>query len=391
MKALQRRPGWVRRHPLFAAALVALILGLTLVGARLATTTPTADAVRYRTMTTSLLETGGFHEESVERSWPQPGEVEAGHTHYFSPLWPLFMVPFYAALGPSGFAVAYLAATALALAVVLVTTRHLWGDAAALAAVAGAGVSLWPTAVQRGPEPLALAFFVAMIYGVLRSIRPHQQRWILLAGAAAGLAYLTRSSVGALFLLGGAAGLAWRIRFHQRRAINRHYAAAILLFALAWGAWAARNVTLFWDGTLAGLPHALASDAVFNQKLRRALEEPLTLAWLVPAKLLWGLVLLAPFLALRGRALRAQLRELDREETSGLLLTWIVPWVLGALVAAVFTIADTAPGSPLLNLDNLRYFLFAVPGLLWGSWHASLLPWRVSTRHDAYVKSTNIL
>jgi 4-amino-4-deoxy-L-arabinose transferase-like glycosyltransferase len=386
---------WIRRQPFVAAALITLLLALAAVGLRLATTTPSADADRYRTMAVSLYETGAFREDMVERRFPQPGEVENGHTHYFSPLWPAFQVPFYAALGPAGFEVAVLSACALALAIGWWATRDLWGDAAAFALVACLGVCLWQVTDQRGTEPLALAFFLLMLYGILRSIRPGQAPWILLAGLSAGLAYLTRSSVGWLFLVGGGAGFLWRLRFHRRKALNRHYLGAIALFGLAWALWAARNVSLFWDGTLAGLPHALAADAVFEHKFSRALEEPFLLVGLIPIKAAWGLALLSPFIFLRRRYLARQLRRLHDEEQSGLALAWIVPLVMGSCVAAVFTLADTSPPAPVLNLDNMRYFVFMVPGLLWGAWPAAPqaaatpLPQPVVTTHAAPAMRPN--
>lgn len=358
----------LRRSPLLWVSLGVVLLGLYGVADELAATPVAADAQRYRDMTVSFWETGEFQADYLQPVPPQSGEIENGHTHYFSPLWPLFQLPFWLVLGESGFELAYLVAAGLALGLGLLTTRHLYGDAVALSVVSF--LALWLTWItdQRSAEPLALAFFILMLWAILRSIEPGQGAWILLAGACAGLAYLTRASVGWLFLLGGAAGFLWRLRFHQRRALNRHYLAAIAIFGAAWILWAARNLHLFWDGDLATLPHAVAADAVFEWKFQRALEEPLRLVYLIPLKLAWGLVLLSPIFLLRHRVVGWQLRHLNEESESGRFLAWAVPLGMGAIIAAVFTIADTNPPSPLWNMDNLRYFVFAVPGLLWGPW-----------------------
>lgn len=361
------------RHPqLFWVSLLALPLMVGLITFNLADQEVPADGLRYRQMTVSLAETGGFRAEYMQSVAPQPNEVENDHTHYFSPLWPAFQLPFYASMGPIGFEVAYLVACALALGAALLVSRDLFGDSVGLATVALLGIFLNKIAVQRSTEPLALALFIPMLWAILRSVRPGQQHWILLAGGLAGLAYLTRSSVGWLFLLGGAAGFAWRYAFHQRRALNRHYLAAIALFGFCYAAWAARNLLLFWDGTVAGLPHGLTSDAVFEWKFSRALAEPARLGYLIPAKIAFGALLLSPILALRWRAILWQLRNLKDETASGIFLTWSVPFVLGAVISAVFTISDVDPPSPLVSLDNLRYFIFAIPGLVWGPWFAPL-------------------
>lgn len=345
----------------FAAALT----GVTLI---LDGTSVPADGLRYRSMAESLLASGGFHADRITIFHAQPGEVENGHTHYFSPLWPVFAAPFVAALGDAGFQLAYLVAAALALATAYWTTRDLYGDASAFALTTILGLLLMRVTDQRSSEPLALAFFLLMLYGILRSIRPQQQAWILLAGAAAGAAYLTRASVGWVFLLGGAAGFAWRLRFHRRRALNRHYLGAIALFGACFAAWATRNLVLFWDGTFTGFLHAVSADAVFEWKFMKALQTPGRLLLMVFAKLCWGLVLLSPVILLRRRELWTQVKSLTDETQCGLFLAWAVPLLTGAIVSAIFTLADFDPPSPLLSLDNARYFLVAIPGLLWGPW-----------------------
>jgi hypothetical protein len=376
-------PERIEGHPpalsswtLRALAAAAVLLSLVAIAWQLEARPLLADGQRYREMTQSLWAHGEFRTEAMTMASPQVGESERGFTHYFSPLWPVVMLPFYLVMGPLGFDVAYVAACAAALLAAWTVTRRMHGDGAALGLVAVEGVWLHHMAVQRATEPLALFFFVIMLWAILRSTVAGQGRWILLAGAMAALAYLTRASVGWLFLLGGAAGFAWRIFHHRKGALNPYYLGAIAIFGAGWALWALRNLARFWDGTLLNLPHALASDAVFEHKFSVALAEPWRLVGLTLAKLAWGLVLLSPVLALRGRYLWHQVRHLADERESGRFLTWSVPIVLGAVVGAVFTIADTSPPHPLLSLDNLRYFVFALPGLFWGPW----LPQNPDTR-----------
>lgn len=358
------------RPHLALACLIVLLAEAGTVGTLLGTEL-SADGGRYRAMTRSLIAEGEFLASYMPMEYPQPNEVENGFTHYFSPLWPVLMAPFYLAFGEAGFDYALLLAVGFALAAAFLTTRNLYGDEVALLVTAGAAFFLVKSATQRGTEPLAFGFYVLMIWAILQSIRPDGQRWIVLAGAMAGLAYLTRSSVGWLFIIGGAAGAFWRIWFHRRGAFNRHYVLAILLFGSAWTLWALRNLNHFWDGTLGGLPHALASDAVFEWKLHRALEEPLRLLYLIPLKLLLGLAFLSPFLALRWRSIAWQLRQFRTEAGSGLVLSWAVPLAMSSVISAIFTIADYAPAAPFFNVDNVRYVVFALPGLLWGPWRLS--------------------
>ena len=354
-----------RSRALFWLALAFALFGLALIAFHLHTLPLLADGQRYQEMAVSFAHTGEFHTASMTMDHPQPGEAENGYTHYFAPLWPVVQAPFYLAFGAFGFEVAGVLVCAAAIAACWLLTRNLWGDPAGVAACGFAGYYLDRVIVQRGSEPLAFLLYVVMVYAIVRSIRAGGQRWILLAGAAAGLAYLARASVGMLFLVGGAAGFGWRLYFHRRGALNRHYLGAIGIFGACWCLWALRNLSHFWDGSLAGLPHALASDAVFEGKLRLALQHPLRLLGLVPVKILWAAYLLWPVWLLAHRGLLDQMRNLRDELQSGIFLSWAVPLVMGAIVSSIFTVADSAPPSPAFNVDNLRYFIFCVPGLLW--------------------------
>src|SRR5207247_2887141 len=78
-------------------------------------------------------------------------------------------------------------------------------------------------------ENLITLLFVVTVAAILKSLdRP---RWILVAGVAAGLAYLTKSSVGPFFLVAGLAGFSWRFRFVRWAVFrDRAYLAAIGIF-----------------------------------------------------------------------------------------------------------------------------------------------------------------
>ncbi len=357
------------------ASVLLAVASLAFIAAHLKSTPVTADGQRYQEMALSFLHTGEFHADTMTLAHPQVGESENGYTHYFSPLWPIVQAGFYALFGPFGFWLAFMACCAAALVAAWWCTRNLYGDALATAAVGFTGYYLYGegTVGQRSAEPLAMVFFLVMMWAIQRSIRPGQGKWILLAGAAAGLAYLTRSSIGWLFILGGAAGFAWRLYHHRKGALNKHYLGAILIFGACYGLWALRNLWHFWDGTLGDLPSAMTADAVFQHKLGVALAQPLKFVETFPLKIAWAGFLLWPVWLLRHSSLFWQLRNLRNEEQSGLFLSWAVPFFLGALAGTVSTLGDTDPPPVLFNIDNIRYFLFAMPGLLWnplplGAW-----------------------
>ena len=81
-----------------------------------------------------------------------------------------------------------------------------------------------------------------------------------------------------------------------------------------------------------------------------------------------GAALLAPFIVLRWRNLQWQMTRRNDEQATGLLLAWTVPLFMASAVAAVFLIADVNPPSELWSRDNVRYVIFALPGIVWGPW-----------------------
>src|SRR5207249_2886917 len=86
--------------------------------------------------------------------------------------------------------------------------------------------------------------FTLTLLGILKSLQ--SEPYILVAGLGAGLAYLTRSSIGPFFVVAGLAGLAWRFHYQKWRALaNGWYLGAIALFAAPVLWWANRNVTTF--------------------------------------------------------------------------------------------------------------------------------------------------
>ena len=67
---------------------------------------------------------------------------------------------------------------------------------------------LWVTGTGFS-ENLVLVMFTITVWAIVKSL---DKPWfIVLAGAAAGLSYITRSGMGALFVGGGLGGLAWRV------------------------------------------------------------------------------------------------------------------------------------------------------------------------------------
>lgn len=284
-----------------------------------------------------------------------------GHSHHFPPAYPLYLGLVFAVFG-YGLVQAKAAAVAAGLAalgVMYLCTRDLYGHRRALLATAILALApwlLWITGMGFS-EGLATMLFTLTMWAILKSLR--DERFIVLAGAFAGVAYLARSSMGAFFLIAGAGGFAWRILHRGWRATlsSPWYGLAILLFGGIVGLWAYRNVAVF------GWPNWETSPGT------RYLPE-----WISghPREYLLGLIVRAPLLAAVGAPMVALLwpeakrsfRRIRDEHTSGLWLSVILVWVLGLVFsAAYFSMGPSRYEG--LRLDNLRYAVVGVVPLAW--------------------------
>lgn len=254
------------RIPLVPMALAVIGLGIVLRVATVWTMDIWADGSTYSAMGKAWME----HHEFL---MPY-GDVttwlgsDPGYSHHYPPMYPLYLGVVYSIFG-FGLLQTKLAGVAmaiLALGVVFATTRSLFGRDRALLVTAILAMEphlIWAAGTGFS-ENMVLVFFALTLWGILKSL--DSPPYIVVAGAAAGLAYLTRSSIGPFFVVAGVGGLLWRFHFLGWRALsNRWYLAAIAVFVGLVAYWANRNVELFggyppWDGpaSLAGPDGAIA-------------------------------------------------------------------------------------------------------------------------------------
>ena len=289
------------------------------------------------------------------------GLTGPGHSHHFPPAYPLYLGFFFKAFG-YGLAQAKVAAVLMSLAtlaVVYATTRDLYGQTPALVTAGVVALSphvLWVTGMGFS-ENLAMLLFTLTMWGIVRSLK--DERYIVLAGIFAGLAYLARSSMGLFFVIAGGAGLCWRLyhRGWRRTLSSPWYGAAIVLFGLIVGAWAWRNVVLFewpnWETSpgVRGIP-----EWIWDHK-------PAFVAGLIVRTPLL-LAVAAPLVAFAWPEARRSWRRIRDEQTSALWLSVVLVMLLGIIFSAAYF--SMGPSRyELLRLDNMRYGMVAIVPLAW--------------------------
>lgn len=304
------------------------------------------DAAWYATMAESLLRHGEFL---------VPGQ-DGAYTHHFPPAYPALLALAFLVAGPS---LAAIALTNLVVAfgfvsVAFLTTRDLYGRrrAFAVAAVAACFPLLIEFDAMGLSETLVATFFALTIWGILRSL--DKPRFIVVAGAAAGLGYLTKSSMGPFFLLAGGAGFAWRFAYARWAVFrDRDYALAVLVFLAFVAPWTWRNLAR--HGSWETQPYA-------THALRLLFSDG---AWwsLVPLAFAVGVGTLAvfalPFLA----HVRASLRLAREERTSALWMAVVTPTLVAAFFVAAFSFTEGIDF--VQNTLVSRYVVAPLVPLLW--------------------------
>ena len=230
-------------------------------------------AARIATIWTMDLWADGATYSAMGHAWMRHGEFlmpwgdvttggfeEPSYSHHYPPLYPFYLGLVYKAFG-FGVLQTKVAAVAVALAALAVAyacTRDLYGPRVALvvtAILASEPHLVW-SAGTGFSENMVLLWFTLTIWGIAKSLE--KPPYILAAGLAAAMAYLTRSSVGPFFLVAGVGGLLWRLRFQGWRALaNGWYLAAAASFLAVFAWWANRNITKFggwpaWDSPWSG-------------------------------------------------------------------------------------------------------------------------------------------
>ncbi len=195
------------------------------------------DGQVYVVMAQSLLDQGTFLRNGVP-------------TEHYGPLYPLFLVPFYVVSRDIlATKAAILVMGAAAAAAVFCTTRRLYGGKEALLAttLVFSNPTLLLVTSRNMAEFLLVMLYALTIYCLHRSLEKGAEKQVVLAGLFAGLAYLTKSSLGYLFLVAAAAGFLWRFRYARWGVLrDRHYLTAAALFLALVGAWVVRNIVALW-------------------------------------------------------------------------------------------------------------------------------------------------
>ena len=321
-----------------------------------------ADAAEYAVLGESILQGRGMW-----LPWGEYWELDvwrAGPSHHYPPVYPVYLTPFLAILGFSTAAVhaaAFAAGLAL-LALDYVAMTSLFGrvKAAWFVALLALDPVLVATTGTGYAENLVTLLFVATVASIVKSLE--RPRWILVAGLAAGLASLTKSSVGPFFLVAGLAGLAWRFRFAGTAALrDRAYLGAIGIFAALSAAWAARNLAWFWDGTVRTFWSAWQTSAWFSQATAAAFAHPLAFAGILAVRAPFYVALFLLVAAPWWRELR-HLPILRDAAASALALAVGLTYVLAWLISGVLWVVER---SPIFWADMGRYVVVATPVIGW--------------------------
>lgn len=283
-------------------------------------------------------------------------ESQPAYSHHYSPLYPLMLAGGYAVAGYSlevTKAVALLVSLA-SIAVVWWCTRDLFGRERAN----------WVTgilAVEPGfilatgtgfTENLVLLLFAGTLWAIIKSLR--EPSYIVVAGVCAGLGYLTRSGMGALFIVAGLGGLGWRLMYRGRETFKDNwYLLAGLIFGTMVAAWGLRNLVRFGDWQTSLYTSFSFNYAFHNQGL----------FW---TGLLGKVPIFFAFMALYWMPFSRELKEAGtewrREERSVLWLCIGLVLFIGWVMATVYW---TVEQSPMWWMDQHRYVVVAFLPLLW--------------------------
>ena len=205
-----------------------------------------SDGQTYAAMAHGFAETGRFlmpYGELFDWRATPPAP-----SHHYPPAYPFALAMWYEAFG---FGLAETKAFSItvsiaALGVAWWTTQDLYGRAVAWITTGLLAIEpqlLWSTGTNFS-ESMVLIFFALTMWGILKSLR--WEPAILVAGGAAGLAYLTRSSVGIFFIVAGVGGFLWRFMAMRWTVFtNKWYLGAIVIFVTCVASWVGRNIRVF--------------------------------------------------------------------------------------------------------------------------------------------------
>ena len=306
------------------------------------------------------------------------------YSHHYSPLFPAYLAAVYSIFGSSILAsrMAALVMSLLAVAVVIWATKDLYGLEKAL--VAGAIVSIdYELIIETGKvysESMTLVFFTLTMWAILRGVK--NDRYIVLAGFFASLAYLARSALGYFFIIAGVGGFLWRFYYMRWKVFtNKYYMIAIGIFLVTVGAWSLRNVSRFgwpnWETSL-----------IFQRGVAGAWSDPLRYLSFIVVLIPFFILILGTYAAFWLPELRASLRRIKNEEVSGLWLAIVlVPFTL-LFIAGVQSFFESQHGLPPFLRDRYRYLVFAFVPIVWLA--VRNVDFRLNTPLTAILKKTGI-
>lgn len=232
----------------FRAALAVLVALALLVRLAVILATPEyrpqTDAADYDRHAVAIAQAGDYPQSVLA-----PG---GGPTAFRPPAYPLALAATYAVAGTGDEQRRWDAGRilnallgALAVALLALLARRLWGRGAAL--VAGGLAAVHPPLVLVGSSLMAEPLYVALVLtatlaALAQRDAPGGVRWALAAGVLAGLAALTRSN--GLIVLLPLALLAWTARPRWSRRALAAPAAMVAAFALTLAPWTVRNAVV---------------------------------------------------------------------------------------------------------------------------------------------------
>ncbi|HWG89914.1 MAG TPA: glycosyltransferase family 39 protein [Candidatus Thermoplasmatota archaeon] len=370
-----RHAGGLRSRLLEIACLIAIAAGVALRVATWWTGDIASDGAAYSAMGWAWMKYGEFY-----LPWGDIavfGVSPPGWSHHFTPAWPFLLGVAYKAFGfgPETTKSVSIGVSILAVGVLYLCTRNLYGHRAglALAAVFSLEPHLLWAAAEGWSENLVIALFALTMWSILKSLEKGKEWYIVLGGLFAGLTYLSRSSMGPFFLIAGAGGFAWRF-LYLRWAVfkQKWYLAAAVLFMLIFGAWAWRNVSLFgweekpfsipflWAGTIAWPNWETSSYVTYIYKNAWANQDQFFHA--LSRKIPFFLGFVAMYALFFLPELRESARVVKQEKESALWLAALLTLVLGWVLASMFWVFEQ---SSLYWMDNRRYALLAYLPIVW--------------------------
>jgi hypothetical protein len=347
------------KKSLTASFLIAIIVGIAV----FTYLNFTATQINYEWMHDGLVY------QEMGQSFLSNGEfiVNGTFSHHIGPIYPIYLSAFYIFL-PVHLAtqVAVEIGFLLALATVFFITRKMYAVIPAL--ITTALVATLPNylfaASRNYAEPIVLTLFVITMYFILESLKPKKQNRIIVAGLTAALGYMVKSSFGYFFIIAGVGGFLWRFYYMRWGVLkNKNYLMAIVVFLSVIGAWTARNLYRFWDGTLLNLFTAIqpsdyminATTYTFTKNIGGYFIELLFFT------LLLGFFMLAyswPF----ADKFKVALKRIRDERVSCLIVSCMLTLVLGLIITDTYFIYENSWMATFyvsyFPQQQVRYFLF---------------------------------